>query len=200
MMKKTSWSAPFTYSYNKHTRNVWSSNTVRFDWIELITKLKAFLSQTVNAHSWTPNIWETDRWFRFNFCDHVDDCVFSPEHWIIERLVDNWLFQFHYSDCYIYIYIYIHINIPYLRIDWLKIDWLRHVPTYWHSNITVASKCATAGLKSSVSRLFVQQPVQLKTKERERKKKENLKRSMASWRNFQSVSHRPIKKPMQDWQ
>ena len=71
-----------TFSVKK-MKHLESSKTVRFSWIELITKPKPFIWQTVNAHSWTLNNWETDWWFRF----HFDDCYFFNAYsWTL----NNW--------------------------------------------------------------------------------------------------------------
>ena len=85
---------------------------------------------------------------------------FFPEHWIIERLVDNWWNFILMAVLYIY------------RTVWLKIDWLRLVTchtTYWHSNSGVKMKCASADQSKIGDSITVQQPVQIKTKEKERK-------------------------------
>ena len=85
---------------------------------------------------------------------------FFPEHWIIERLVDNWWNFILLAVLYIY------------RIVWLKIDWLRLVTchtTYWHSNSGVKMKCASADQSKIGDSITVQQPVQIKTQEKERK-------------------------------
>ena len=119
------------------------------------------------------------------------------EHRIIEKLIDdfdfilitvlffqcwtlndwetNWSFQFHFDD---YFFLLLFTVFPNWFIK-IRLTSPYEITTNCHSNITVASKCAS-GLKSPVGRLFVQQLLQLKTKE--------IKKSNAIWRHDANVS------------